>query len=577
MEVQISRIQSGDLEENAPGSVSSGESLTAGYFNRVLGPRSFERVMSTKGVKSHCGVLVDKLKLIRKNRILFWSLSALLLDPLFCYILVMSDEKKCIRLDRILGIIATVLRSLSDLYYIFHIINHFDATFVTRSVAVDILVVLPLPQVLVFAVVPNLNDSRIYSAAKSLNFLFIIQYVLRVLRTCSLLTLIIRASGILAESAWANLSFFMLASHVLGAFWYLFSIERKATCWLEACKRLGVNCSLYCDDTLRSITLLNDSCSTNSTLFDFGIYSDAVESGVVDSTHFLQRISYGFWWGLQNLSSLGQSLKTSIHIWEICFAVSVSICGLVLFAFLIGNMQTYLLAKVARSEDMRAKQQEIAVWMSFHSLPRNLKTRIWQSLKYKLKENTGIDVETFLHLLPRELSKDIKRHICYNPLREVSLLRNKNEELLDAICEHLKPVLYKKNSIIFQEGEPLAEMLFITRGKIVTYTTSAMVRFLGNGDCYGEELLDWMLCSYSEENLSSTNIYNFPLSSKTVKAQTEVEVFVLRVHQLKLIVKKFWFCFSKGTRPLSLSWAARTLQAAWRRHRRSQLLKDVVF
>lgn len=38
-------------------------------------------------------------------------------------------------------------------------------------------------------------------------------------------------------------------------------------------------------------------------------------------------------------SSLGQNLETSTYVWEICFAVFISIAGLVLFSFLIGNMQ----------------------------------------------------------------------------------------------------------------------------------------------------------------------------------------------------------------------------------------------
>ncbi|VVA27190.1 PREDICTED: cyclic nucleotide-gated ion channel, partial [Prunus dulcis] len=44
----------------------------------------------------------------------------------------------------------------------------------------------------------------------------------------------------------------------------------------------GDYCSLYCDDTFGDITLVNDSCSAtaktpNSTLFDFGIYLDALK------------------------------------------------------------------------------------------------------------------------------------------------------------------------------------------------------------------------------------------------------------------------------------------------------------
>ncbi|KAM1054822.1 hypothetical protein ACFX15_002038 [Malus domestica] len=89
----------------------------------------------------------------------------------------------------------------------------------------DVFMILPLPQVLFFAIVPKLNASRVLGATKSLNFIVVFQYVLRFLRICSLLKKVTSNSGILAGTAW-----------VVGAFWYLFSIERNVTCWSEACK-----------------------------------------------------------------------------------------------------------------------------------------------------------------------------------------------------------------------------------------------------------------------------------------------------------------------------------------------------
>lgn len=63
-------------------------------------------------------------------------------------------------------------------------------------------------------------------------------------------------------------------------------------------------CSLYCDDTFGDSTVLNDSCSSEtpkSTFFDFGIYFGALESHVIESTDLIPKVSYCFWWGLQNL------------------------------------------------------------------------------------------------------------------------------------------------------------------------------------------------------------------------------------------------------------------------------------
>lgn len=62
---------------------------------------------------------------------------------------------------------------------------------------------------------------------------------------------------------------------------------------------------MYCDDDHTNfIKLLNDSCpieTPNTTLFDFGIFHEALKSGVVESMDFPQKFFYCFWWGLQNL------------------------------------------------------------------------------------------------------------------------------------------------------------------------------------------------------------------------------------------------------------------------------------
>jgi cyclic nucleotide gated channel len=168
-----------------------------------------------------------------------------------------------------------------------------------------------------------------------------------------LYTEVTRTSGIVTETAWAgaawNLSLYMLASHVFGALWYLISVEREDRCWQEACEKTkGCNMKfLYCEnDRNVSNNFLTTSCPfldpgdiTNSTIFNFGIFTDALKSGVVESHDFWKKFFYCFWWGLRNLSALGQNLQTSKFVGEIIFAISICISGLVLFALLIGNMQ----------------------------------------------------------------------------------------------------------------------------------------------------------------------------------------------------------------------------------------------
>ena len=98
---------------------------------------------------------------------------------------------------------------------------------------------------------------------------------------------------------------------VIGAFWYLFSIERQDTCWHEVCKDQA-RCDTmyrYCGDhRKKDYTFPTESCPFiqpdqvhNSTVFNFGIFIDALDSGVVESTYFPRKFFYCFWWGLRNL------------------------------------------------------------------------------------------------------------------------------------------------------------------------------------------------------------------------------------------------------------------------------------
>ncbi|MQL83771.1 hypothetical protein Taro_016257 [Colocasia esculenta] len=286
---------------------------------------------------------------------------AVSVDPLFFYIPVVNDKKKCLDLDSKLEITASVLRSFTDIFYVLHIIFQFHTGFIAPSsrvfgrgvlvedpskiarrylssyFIVDILAVLPLPQVIILIIIPKMRGSAALNAKNMLRFVVIFQYVPRLVRIRPLYREVTRTSGIITQTAWAgaalNLFLYMLASHVFGALWYLLSIERQDTCWRRACNK-GNDCikSLYCGKEEGKVLkdFLNSSCSLadNSTAFDFGIYLPALQN-IVQSTDFPEKLFYCFWWGLQNLSSLGQNLKTSTFVGEICFAVFISISGLV--------------------------------------------------------------------------------------------------------------------------------------------------------------------------------------------------------------------------------------------------------
>lgn len=112
-----------------------------------------------------------------------------------------------------------------------------------------------------------------------------------------------------------NLDFFFINDYlqIVGAFWYLLAIERNDFCWQKACSDNGCNKNfLYCGNQnmvgysvwqSRSDDILKSKCSADgdSPPFDYGIFTQALTSGIVSSKKFFSKYCYCLWWGLQNL------------------------------------------------------------------------------------------------------------------------------------------------------------------------------------------------------------------------------------------------------------------------------------
>lgn len=106
------------------------------------------------------------------------------LDPLFFYVPVIDGKRRCLNIDKQLAITACILRSFTDIFYILHIIFQFHTGFIAPStrvfgrgelitnhyaiakrylssyLIVDILAILPLPQVCEFICLTALVDIK---------------------------------------------------------------------------------------------------------------------------------------------------------------------------------------------------------------------------------------------------------------------------------------------------------------------------------------------------------------------------------------------------------------------------------
>ncbi|WMV21894.1 hypothetical protein MTR67_015279 [Solanum verrucosum] len=551
------------------------------------------------------------------NRLLVIScIFAVSIDPLFLYLPVFKDEGKCLHIDESLANIVSWMRTAVDLFYLIRMVLQFRTAFIapssrvfgrgelvidpkqiatrylSRYFVVDFLSVLPAPQTVTWRYLGGSRGSDVLVTKTLLSYIILIQYIPRFLRFIPLSSDLKKTAGVFAETAWAGAAYyllwFVLASHIFGAVWYLLAVERKDTCWNEACTE-NDQCNeklsyLYCSregnfnltewqDIGKSV--LDENCAEEEK-FSYGIYARAVTTNVLDTEDFVIKYCFCLWWGLQNLSTLGQGLETSTYTKENLFSIILAISGLLLFALLIGNMQTYLQSLTVRLEEMRVKRRDSEQWMHHRVLPPELRERVRRYDQYKWLETRGVDEESLVQNLPKDLRRDIKRHLCLNLVRRVPLFENMDERMLDAICERLKPSLCTERTYIVREGDPVGEMMFIIRGRLESVTTDGgRSGFFNRGilkenDFCGEELLTWALDPKSGSNL--------PPSTRTVKALTEVEAFALEAEEVKYITSQFRRLQSRQVQHTFRfysqqwrTWAASFIQAAWRRHTRRKI------
>ncbi|XP_048444021.1 probable cyclic nucleotide-gated ion channel 16 [Pyrus x bretschneideri] len=548
----------------------------------------------------------------------------LFLDPLYFFLpTTASDQVACMQIDMGLGILVTFLRTVADFFYIIHILIKFRIAYIDpgsrvfgrgqlvkdpRAIAIrylkgdfsiDLAASLPLPQIVIWFVIPAVKNRTAAHANHTLSLIVLIQYIPRFIQLFPLNRRITKSTGVVAKTAWSgaayNLILFCLIAHIVGASWYVLSIRRQYECWTGECKKEvnkthSPSCKISfldcgsADNPERKlwlqITKVQTSCdAAGKDEFEFGMFAEAFTNEVA-SAYIIEKYFYCLWWGMRNLCSYGQDIKTSTFISETSFCILIAVLGLVLFSHLMSQMQTYLQSATIRLEEWRVKRRDTEEWMRHRQLPAELQERVRRFVQYKWIATRGVDEKNILQSLPADLRRQIQRHLCLALVRRVPFFAQMDDQLLDAICERLESSLNTRNTYIIREGDPVNEMLFIIRGQLESSTTDGGRTGFYNsttlraGDFCGEELLTWALMPTSSLNL--------PCSTRTVRSLTEVEAFALRAEDLKFVATQFKRLHSKRLQHAFRyyshqwrTWGACFIQVAWRRFRKRKLAMEL--
>ncbi|XP_019247060.1 PREDICTED: cyclic nucleotide-gated ion channel 4-like isoform X2 [Nicotiana attenuata] len=554
------------------------------------------------------------------NRIfLLVCATGLFVDPLFFYALSISENCMCLFIDGWFAVTVTALRCMTDALQLWNMWLQFRMNKLRpndksprRSVALkylkakkgfffDLFVILPLPQIVMWVAIPDLLEKgSITTVMTVLLITFLFQYLPKIYHSVCLLRRMQGFSGYIFGTVWwgiaLNLIAYFVASHAVGACWYLLGIQRAAKCLKEQCevtKGCGLR-MLACEKSIYYGTnslvkhksriiwgetkLARSTCLSSEESFDYGAYKWTVQ--LVTNENRLEKILLPIFWGLMTLSTFG-NLESTTDWLELVFIIIVLTSGLILVTMLIGNIKVFLHATTSKKQAMQLKMRNVEWWMRRRRLPQDYKQRMRNYERQKYAATRGVDECEMIQNLPEGLRRDIKYHLCLDLVRQVPLFQHMDNLVLENICDRVKSLIFTKGETITREGDPVQRMLFIVRGHL---QSSQVLRdgvksccMLGPGNFSGDELLSWCLRRPFVERLP-------PSSSSLVTLET-TEAFGLEADDVKYVTQHFRYTFvdekvkrsARYYSPGWRTWAAVAIQLAWRRYRHRLTLTSLSF
>eukprot|EP00271_Cylindrocystis_brebissonii_P009102 TRINITY_DN23752_c0_g1_i1.p1 TRINITY_DN23752_c0_g1~~TRINITY_DN23752_c0_g1_i1.p1 ORF type:complete len:1143 (+),score=181.38 TRINITY_DN23752_c0_g1_i1:629-4057(+) len=473
-------------------------------------------------------------------------------DPLFFFVVVVDEAGYCLRSDKTYVITLVVIRTICDVLYLIHMFCQARLAYLEPTVQswrpirltrrrdsnppgkwvfkrreillnylegwflVDVGVLLPWPQLAVLAFIPAC-EAVVGPVGIWLRLSILLQFLPRMAR-CYPFLAGSRANGqLLFESAWStffiNLIMYVMSSHVVGAVWYLGATQRYYACAELACASdpfchhqfldcpNGVKTTSNVFQTGPGLWVNNGtiitSCvpklSNSPDFFNYGLF--VISANLAIGHNALEKYIYALQWGFTQISTLGGNQVASWFVPEIIFLMLITAGGLLLFAVLIGNIQTFLQSLTRRTFDYQLHRRDVENWMIRRNLPRELAQRVRDLERQIWAANQGVDEQEVLGHLSEDIQKDVRRHLCLDLIKKSKLFSAMEDTVLDVICARLTQRIYIDGTVVIREGVPVSRMFFVLKGELESTTTGGgRTGFfnritLSNGDMFGEELL----------------------------------------------------------------------------------------
>ncbi|KAG8098233.1 hypothetical protein GUJ93_ZPchr0013g34357 [Zizania palustris] len=494
--------------------------------------------------------------------ILLARAASLAVDPLFFYALSIGRAgRPCMYMDAGLAAAVTALRTCADLAHLAHVLLQFRLAYVSRESLVvgcgklvwdpraiashyarslkglwfDLFAILPIPQVIFWLIIPKLiREEKIKLIMTILLLIFFLQFLPKVYHSIYIMRKMQKVTGYIFGTIWWGLVLIFLPISLL----------------------------------LTSQVAV--ACLSGNGPYAYGIYKGALP--VVSSNSLAVKVLYPIFWGLMTLSTFGNDLEPTSNWLEVIFSIINVLSGLMLFTLLIGNIQVFLHAVLARKRKMQLRFRDMEWWMRRRQLPSRLRQRVRHYERERWAAITGDEEMEMIKDLPEGLRRDIKRFLCLEMVKQVPLFHGVDDLIMDNICDRLRPLVFSSGEKVIREGDPVQRVVFILQGKL--RRTQPLAKgvvatcMLGAGSFLGDELLSWCL-------RRPFVVDRLPASSATFECVEPAQAFCLDAPDLRFVTEQFRYKFvneklKRTARYYSSNWrtwAAVNIQLAWRRYK----------
>jgi hypothetical protein len=180
------------------------------------------------------------------------------------------------------------------------------------------------------------------------------------------------------------------------------------------------------------------------------------------SAKVLEQYTEAFYWAM--LVFVGSDVAPS-NTRETSFTALMMLVGIGVFASVIGSASSLLSNLDATAEQKKSQMDSINHYLKFHSVPKQLRTKIRDYYEYLWISGQSIHDKSLFDQLPESLNLQLDLSLKRKLLEGVAMFRDIQPVSVLAIVRKLKDTIAIPEEVVMRQGEFGDCMYFIKRGR----------------------------------------------------------------------------------------------------------------